>query len=369
MPKLTHRALQHTIEFLHNLYPLRSWDDLTTHIINAFPAIISTDTCAYNDLSRHRRRAVLRVWPSDHPNIPDSLEILGRYAHQSPLVSHIERTKDLTPHKITDFISQRQFRTTDIYNEFYRPLNLPYTMGTAIGLTRDSILAISFNRVKRDYTEEHLAILQILRPHLVQAFANAEAVTDMQNHLAALNRALEEVDRAVISVTPQGRIRWATPLASRLMTDYGLQDGHPSDWLPGELREWMTHQLEQLLAPSHLPTPIEPFMISRPDRALTIRLAQDGSQCLLMFEETITGFPVTALTPLGLSRRETEILAWVAQGKTNCEIGTIVGISPRTVQKHLERIYQKLGVDNRHAAITLAMETLRNHGRRNGFRP
>ena len=58
---------------------------------------------------------------------------------------------------------------------------------------------------------------------------------------------------------------------------------------------------------------------------------------------------------LGLSKRETEIINWVVQGKTNPEIGIILGISPRTVQKHLERAYKHLGVENRHAAISMAL--------------
>jgi DNA-binding CsgD family transcriptional regulator len=52
----------------------------------------------------------------------------------------------------------------------------------------------------------------------------------------------------------------------------------------------------------------------------------------------------------GLTRRETEVLSWVAQGKSNFDIATILGASPRTVQKHLERIFQKLGVETRTAA-------------------
>lgn len=53
----------------------------------------------------------------------------------------------------------------------------------------------------------------------------------------------------------------------------------------------------------------------------------------------------SALTP-----REREVLAWVAAGKTNRDIGAILGASPRTVEKHLERIYEKLGVETRTAA-------------------
>ena len=51
--------------------------------------------------------------------------------------------------------------------------------------------------------------------------------------------------------------------------------------------------------------------------------------------------------------RETEVLDWVAKGKTNRDIGEILGMSPRTVNKHLEHIYVKLGVETRAAATAL----------------
>ena len=66
--------------------------------------------------------------------------------------------------------------------------------------------------------------------------------------------------------------------------------------------------------------------------------------------------PAELATKLSLSPREAEILSWVMQGKTNPEIGIITGIKLTTVKKHLESIYAKLGVDNRTAAVMLAME-------------
>jgi DNA-binding CsgD family transcriptional regulator len=58
----------------------------------------------------------------------------------------------------------------------------------------------------------------------------------------------------------------------------------------------------------------------------------------------------------GLTAREAEVLYWVAQGKTNRDIGDILGTSPRTVTKHLEHVFEKLGVETRTAAAKLAME-------------
>ncbi len=66
-----------------------------------------------------------------------------------------------------------------------------------------------------------------------------------------------------------------------------------------------------------------------------------------------------AIEQLALSAREAEVLSWVAQGKTNAEISRILGISARTVQKHLEHIFDKLGVENRTAAAAKALERAR----------
>lgn len=60
--------------------------------------------------------------------------------------------------------------------------------------------------------------------------------------------------------------------------------------------------------------------------------------------------------PLPVTRREREVLEWAARGKTNRDIACILGMSPRTVEKHLERIYVKLGVESRTAAVMRALK-------------
>jgi len=67
---------------------------------------------------------------------------------------------------------------------------------------------------------------------------------------------------------------------------------------------------------------------------------------------------LVALEEKGLTRREVEVLEWVARGKTNNEIGLILAISPRTASKHLEHIYTKLGVESRTAAVVQFLEMI-----------
>jgi DNA-binding CsgD family transcriptional regulator len=64
--------------------------------------------------------------------------------------------------------------------------------------------------------------------------------------------------------------------------------------------------------------------------------------------------PASRLATAALTPRETEVLSWVAKGKTNRDIGDILGMSPRTVNKHLEHVFEKLGVETRAAATALA---------------
>jgi DNA-binding CsgD family transcriptional regulator len=67
------------------------------------------------------------------------------------------------------------------------------------------------------------------------------------------------------------------------------------------------------------------------------------------------------LETLGLTKREAEVLLWVSQGKRNAEIATILGIRAKTITKHLERVFAKLGVETRTAAAKVALEILKDH--------
>ena len=99
-----------------------------------------------------------------------------------------------------------------------------------------------------------------------------------------------------------------------------------------------------------------PFVAEREGRRLLIRplLTSDPDEIVLLVQEQ--RHPVDQpLRRHGLTPREHEVLWWVTEGKTNPEIGIILGRSARTVQIHLNRVYRKLGVETRTAAAALAL--------------
>ena len=101
------------------------------------------------------------------------------------------------------------------------------------------------------------------------------------------------------------------------------------------------------------------FHISK--KPLTIRYFKtvNRNEHLLRLVERDAIMDASALEiALPITKREAEVMLWVAQGKTNREIGEILSLSPRTINKHLEKIYTKIQVDNRTAATSLAIQAL-----------
>lgn len=78
---------------------------------------------------------------------------------------------------------------------------------------------------------------------------------------------------------------------------------------------------------------------------------------LLLFVSNHARNPARALE-VPLTPRETEVLSWLAKGKTNRDIADILGMSPRTVNKHLEHMFEKLGVETLSAATAVAAQLL-----------
>jgi DNA-binding CsgD family transcriptional regulator len=101
--------------------------------------------------------------------------------------------------------------------------------------------------------------------------------------------------------------------------------------------------------------------VERQETRLNIRLIPDSPDHLLILEEEKTAVDYARLQGLGLTRREAEVLHWVSEGKTNVEIGGILHSSPRTVGKHLERIFEKLDVDTRTAAAAAPRLAAKGH--------
>jgi DNA-binding CsgD family transcriptional regulator len=351
MERLRSRDLRALLESLRDLYALRSFETFTAHVGPALRRVIPSEGSSYSDFDLRRR--VLRE-VGDPPLPEAALRAFARHVDEHPLVDHYRRTRDPEARKVSDFVGRRQLHRLALYREYVRPFfgAVDHQLACTFVAFPARVIGVALSRGVTDFTERERLLLNLLRPHLVQASENARAVDRMTTDLRRFRDGLESLDRGLVFVSPDGRVRLATGRARDWLARYfGTRAGTASH-LPETLRRWAVAQVAAL-TPGGDPAAVRlPLVVSQDDRRLVARLVTGAGESVVLLEEQRAPQP-TDLAPLGLSRREAEVLTWVSYGKTNAEIAILLGVRTRTVEKHLERVYQKLGVETRTAAAAL----------------
>lgn len=227
----------------------------------------------------------------------------------------------------------------------------------AVGLPDAALpIGIGVHRERPTVTERDRAVLDLLRPHLAQAYRNAEAMT-------RLGQVVEAGDQGVIVVDGLGTVQFATVRARRWLDYYGQQAGAAAgtETLPEPVLGWLRRQLASLQG-DDAPAPLTLLLLEGAKRRLLVRLPigrGDSAQHVLLLEEH-KALSDAALRPLGLSRREGEVMHLLMCGYTGNEIAEQLVISVRTAEKHLEHIYAKFGVRSAGAARQRIARLLRD---------
>jgi DNA-binding NarL/FixJ family response regulator len=196
-----------------------------------------------------------------------------------------------------------------------------------------------------DYVTKPIAVEEMLariRVHLANARLTQSA-----------RAALDVSGRYLLAVNSAGKIMWATPQAQKLLSDTLSPDSDDDVVLPDPIPQWLDQ------ARKGKPGSKAAIMAALPgDEQLRLQyMGKLGANefLLRLARDSGTERPAEFSSELGLTTREGEVLSWLSKGKTNRDIAQILGLSPRTVDKHLEQIYSKLGVENRTAAAAIAV--------------
>ena len=152
--------------------------------------------------------------------------------------------------------------------------------------------------------------------------------------------------QALLVVSPDGRIQFATAHASRWLKGFSFS---PSDRLPQALAGWLAEVISSS-RPSRFV-----LELSGTQLCLQVIYREPKSICLLVEQRAKSISPTNGRGLL--TQRQIEVLAWVARGKTNAEIAKILSLKTGTIGKYLERIFPKLGVENRTAAASFVLGT------------
>jgi DNA-binding response OmpR family regulator/DNA-binding CsgD family transcriptional regulator len=219
------------------------------------------------------------------------------------------------------------------------------------GLTDTEHVVQAFQAGGVDYVTKPIRAKEVLARMAVHV-QGARQARQARNALDAFGHATLVVRAA------DGKIVWKTPLARDLLMQHfggGELDAAVLAWVRDEL---VRHAVVGA-------TPGEPLTLARQNRRLILALHEQtgDDEWLIVMRESSDQVVIDALgAAFKLTTREAEVLYWLAKGKTNRDIGDILGSSPATVKKHLERVYVKLGVETRTAAASVAMSRLRPAG-------
>ncbi len=192
---------------------------------------------------------------------------------------------------------------------------------------------------------------------MIQTEENTFQFNQKQELLTQIRQVFEGL--GILLVKINGQIQFITQQAKHLLRQYALT--YNQNLLPDPLHYWFKDQIAQRLSNGNFPSPCLPLLIEKAGRQLCIRIMSGaiGDRYLLQLEERESqSFSVSALKLLGLTKREAEVLFWVAKDRSNAAIAKVLDCSQGTVRKHLEHIHRKLGVQTRTAAVMVAMERL-----------
>ncbi len=237
---------------------------------------------------------------------------------------------------------------------------IPIVFMTALTDTEHVLAAFAAGGV--DYVSKPI------RPR--EVVARIAAHLQSARHAKQARNALDAFGHASIALRPaDGRVLWQTPLARDLMKRHfgagaaGATGGAPASGViaplhaPASLCDWVRERVTRADAPEggHTWT-----CVTGTQRLhCSLHPASADDEWLLVLTESNNGAAIEALSlQFRLTAREAEVLYWVAQGKTNRDIGDILGTRPKTITKHLEHVFEKLGVETRTAAAARVLGTL-----------
>lgn len=302
----------------------------------------------------HLAPTLPQLWAECEPEEPYQSpfwEIFLEHLDEHPAISRYRETGDPSAVKISDFVTCREWHRTQIYQKLYRVLGIEDQMGMCLGPPNREFYAVVLSRSRRNFSERDRTLLNLLRPHIAQAYHNARAIARLYrlaHQQAELSRWLTQ---SAVLVDCRGEVLHCPTQVRRWLKDY-FSEGFQRGQLPVELGNWLQLNLSHRFGTPSSTSVSRPFVREKNGSRLICRLHAGTSQghlAIVMEQQTVPS--AVAARAQGLTHRQVEILVEVEKGKSNDEIASALFISPLTVRTHLDRIFDALNVNNRTAAV------------------
>jgi len=365
MSASTRATLRHLSQTLLRLYGQDDPAALPLAFADSLAQVIPCANAGYNVVRTTPTPAAgdgIVVVRSRGVRVPTEEEMpLVRNLHQHPIIRHLRRHRDGAVVKFSDFLTRAQYHRTALYNEYYRRSNTQEQMGFALGHDPDAMVLMVVNHVGRlQFSEQDREVAALLRPHFMQVERTLRRLRSWRDLVAGFDAALHGGDHGCVLLDRDLAALHLSPAVADWLQTFFPETSSLSSGLPTTVARWLRECDRRLQAEELATHPPMPMVREQAGRRLTLRYRPAGPTVLpviLVEHERLASDPGFA-HDCGLTEREAEVLDLIARGRSSPEIAIILRISPRTVHKHCERIYAKLGVESRHAAAVRARELL-----------
>lgn len=179
-------------ELIGNAHAFENLDDFRRGIPALLREFVPADVAAYNEMDADPNG----TWWTNDPHLPVTPEQVQRFtelADENPVLAYTRRTRDGRPRRISDFLSRREYHQLPLYREFYGQINAEYQVALSLPSRPPVVIGLALTRAKSDFTDHEVRQLALARPHLIQAYRNAELAAAREATIAALEAGLDQV--------------------------------------------------------------------------------------------------------------------------------------------------------------------------------
>jgi DNA-binding NarL/FixJ family response regulator len=345
---LSARDLVATMDVLKDIYAETDPEAFPIIALHAIAKLVRSKLAAVTEVDPVLGRSTGWFYPPEVWKPADIIERFQTHILDHPVVEYVGRTRDGRAKAISDFLTPAQFHSRGLYRELFQPMGIEDQLSIAMVGGSGLMIGLSFNRARRGFSERDRQILNLLRPHVLQAYINCREIHQLRNTSdARRGTVIDQLPIGLLCVEKRGRIIWSTEMARRLLSTHYHDAVESIHGLPNVVRLWLKKNMSPV---SSIRIPKQ-LLARRRGVEMRIRFCplKDG-QAILLFQENLIAAPRLSLEQYAFTKREQQVLSHIVKGNTAAEAAEEFSISPRTVQKHLERIFKKLGVTSLAAA-------------------
>lgn len=188
MERLGQRDLEASLSYLRGLYAMGDPARFKRHVLETIPDLIPSELTTYNELDLRTLENAWE-WNPTPPDFAELTEVFSLHMDENPCVAYYRRTGDGRATRISDFLTLRKLRELGYYSEYLSRVGLEYRMSIVIPKPPHSVIALALGRSGKDFSERDRLLLDLLRPHLLQAHDNAATLARIRLESARPNPA------------------------------------------------------------------------------------------------------------------------------------------------------------------------------------